>query len=139
LQDSLQGLATVWAKGKIFLRSRSIWALSFGLAGFVAGSFVPIDYITQYFSTTHPSWGITTAAEIAAVGMGFTIPGGIVGGIVGERKIDRRAVLALSSVIFGACLLVLPYLNLTFLWFLYAIAGIHLGQSQPSCTSYQPI
>lgn len=127
LQDNLQQLATVWAKGKGVLRSRSIWALSFGLAGFVAGTFVPIDYVTQYFSTIHPSWGITTAATIAAVGMGFTIPGGIVGGIIGEKKIDRRAILALCGVIFGACLLVLPYLSLTYLWFLYAIAGLQVG------------
>ena len=94
------------------------------LAGFLAAAFVPIDFITQYFSTVHPSWGITTAAELAAVGTGFTIPGAYFGGIIGEKKYDRRVVLALCGMIFGVCLVILPHLDLIFLWELYAIAGI---------------
>jgi len=126
-QGNIRQLGVVWSKGRPVLKSRSIWALSIGLAGFAAAAFVPIEYVTQYFNVVHPLWGITTAAEVAAVGTGFTLPGGILGGRIGERGYDRRVVLAICGVIFGACWLVFPHLELVFVWGLYAIAGILVG------------
>ena len=118
----------VWSKGRSVLGSRSIWALALGLAGFTAGAYVPIDFLTQYFSQAHPSWGINTAAAIAAVGVMFTLPGGILGGRMGERKgVDRRLILGISGAIFGLMLLAFPFLNVEILWPWYAVAGIFVG------------
>lgn len=120
-------IGIIWSNGRSVLKSRSIWALSFGLAGFVAAAAVPVDYITQYFNIAHPLWGIATAAEIAAIGTAFTLPGAILGGRIAESGYDRRAILAICGALFGGCWFVFPHLELAFIFGLYAIGGTLVG------------
>ncbi len=125
--ENLNQLSMIWSRGGLILRSRSIWGLSLGLAGLAVVGVAGIDYLPQYFSQSHPLWGINTAAEIAALGIGFTIPGGILGGWIGDKGIDRRIVLMVFSTILGLGIIVLPHLTLIFFWGLYAVAGIAVG------------
>lgn len=125
---AVENLRLVWSRGSRVIKSRSIWALAIGLAGFQAGCFVPIDYVTQYFNQVHPSWGITTAAVLAAVGVFFTLPGGILGGRIGEKKrVERRAIVGVFAAVFGAGLIAFSRLPLEALWVWYAVAGILVG------------
>ncbi len=119
--------SVVWSQARRVLGSKSIWAISLGLAGFAAGGYIGSDFLAQYFSQVHPLWGIDTAAEILGLGLFFTIPGGIIGGWVGERGYDRRTILALFTFLIGLCYLLLPHLEVLFLWGLYAIAGFLYG------------
>jgi MFS transporter, ACS family, D-galactonate transporter len=120
-------LSAIWSMGLKIFRSKSIWGLALGLAGFTAASYTPIDYVAQYFSQVHPAWGIHTASYIAATGIGFTFPGGILGGWIGDRGFSRKRVMLCLGVVFGLLWILLPYIPLDAYWGLYAVAGIAVG------------
>lgn len=121
-------ISDIWSKGRAVIRSRSIWALAFSLAGFTATSFALVDYTTQYFGQAHPTWGIGNAALVALVAVCFTIPGGLIGGRLAERKDSkRRIILLISCAVIAAILFAFPVLTLGSLWFLYALAGLIFG------------
>jgi MFS transporter, ACS family, D-galactonate transporter len=120
-------ISVLWKRSLQIFRSKSIWGLALGLAGFAAASSVPIDYLAQYFAQIHPAWGIKTASEIAATGIGFSLPGGIIGGWIGDRGWNRKAVLLTFGTMFGLLWITLPFLPLFVYWGLYAIAGIAVG------------
>jgi MFS family permease len=119
--------SVVWSGSRLILRSRSIWGLAIGLAGIVAAGYVTADYLAQYFSQAHPSWGISTAALIVTVGLGFTIPGGILGGWIGERGFERRTTIAVFTAICGGGVLLIPYIQLPFYFLLYAVTAVAYG------------
>ena len=65
---------------------------------------------------------------MASVGVVCTLPGGILGGRIGERKrVERRAVLGILGIIFGFFLIAYSHLPLGILWVWYAAAGIIVG------------
>jgi MFS family permease len=123
----LTQISAMWSAGRRVLRSRSIWALSLGLMGFSAGAYPPIYYVTQYFHDVHPDWGISTAAQVAAVGLFFTLPGASLGGWIAERGFERRMILLLFGSAFGIGVLMLPFLYVSYLVGLYAFLGLCVG------------
>ncbi|MCI4360609.1 MAG: MFS transporter, partial [Thermoplasmata archaeon] len=94
------------------LLSRSIWALSLGLTGFWAIIYIVGQYFVNYGQDVHPAWGLATVAELAALLVLVSFPGGPVGGWLAERGGDRRVLAAGFAATAGALSLTIPFLSL---------------------------
>lgn len=93
------------------LYSRSIWALSIALTGFWAAIYIVGQYFVNYGHDVHPSWGLGTAAALAAVLILVSFPGGPVGGWLAERGRDRRLLAGIFAAASGALVLAVPFLS----------------------------
>ncbi len=102
----------LWQAAGRVLRSRPIWALSLALTGFWAAVYVATQYIVEYATSTHASWGVQSAATLAALALIMSLPGGPIGGWVGERGYDRRTILGLFGIAIGCLVLAVPFLGL---------------------------
>lgn len=117
----------LWMSGRRVLRSRAVWGLALGLGGFAGAGYVPIYYLTTYFEQVHPTWGIDTAAQVAAFAVLATLPGAAVGGWIADRGFDRRTIVVLFALAFGLVVLWIPYATLPLLWIIYLVGGFLLG------------
>ncbi len=111
-------VAQRWTVAKSIFRSRSIWMLSLGFAGFWAAVYVVAQDYVKFAHVVHAAWGIQTAADVATIFILASFPGGLLGGWIAERGSDRRALLALFGVAVGLLIAAIPYLGL------YATAGV---------------
>ncbi|MEM0128565.1 MAG: MFS transporter [Thermoplasmata archaeon] len=90
------------------LRLRSIWAIGLAFVGLEGASFATGQFIVPYGTTTL-GW---SAALAGGVGMAFVFPsvfGGPVGGVVAERRTNRRTQLAAATAIGAGTLFALPW------------------------------
>ncbi len=109
------------------LRSRSLWALSLAIAGLWAAFVIAAQYFVQYASTVHPTWPIAIAAGIPTVMIVLEIPGGPIGGHLGERALEMRRVILLWGILAGVLFFLIPYLGFPELFGLFALLGFADG------------
>jgi MFS family permease len=102
-------MSEIWRRGLRVLRARSLWALAFGLTGFWAAVYIVAQYLIQYGHDARPEWGIGATAALAAAVVVVSLPGGPVGGWVGERARDPRVVMGLFAGVTSALVLLVPF------------------------------
>lgn len=120
-------VAKRWEVAKSVFRSRSIWALSLGLAGFWAAVYVVAQDYVKFAHVAHPVWGIQTAANLATIFIVASFPGGLLGGLIAERGWDRRVLLAVFGVADGVLIAAIPILGLYATAGVFAVAGLFDG------------
>jgi MFS family permease len=111
------------------LRSRSIWALALALTGFWSALYIVAQDFTEYAGHVHPSWGLPTASAVVGLFVVISLPGGPLGGWMGERRGDRRRWLAAFVAIDAVMVLILPFAGLTELWALMTVLGVFDGMA----------
>ena len=121
------GVAQRWAVARQVLRSRSIWALSLGLAGFWAAVYVVAQDYVKFAHVAHGAWGIQTAANLATIFIVASFPGGLLGGWIAERGGDRRIFLAVFGVADGVLIGAIPVFGLYATAGVFAVAGLFDG------------
>jgi MFS family permease len=99
----------VWNRGARVLRSRSLWGLAFGLTGFWAATYIVAQYLVQFAHDARPEWGLGAAATLAACVVVISLPGGPVGGWLGDRARDPRIVMAFFAAVTGALVFLVPF------------------------------
>jgi MFS family permease len=107
--------------------SRSIWALSLGLAGFWAAVYIVAQDFVLFAATTHAIWGTQSAANLVTIFILMSFPGGPLGGWLGERGWDRRTVLAVFAVAAGLMVVAIPFLGFYPTAALFVFMGLFEG------------
>lgn len=120
-------VAQRWAVAKSIFRSRSIWMLSLGFAGFWAAVYIVAQDYVKFAHVVHAAWGIQTAADVATLFILTSFPGGLLGGWIAERGSDRRALLAVFGIAVGILVAAIPYLGLYATAAVFAVAGLFDG------------
>lgn len=117
----------LWTAAIPTLRSRSLWALSIATAGLWAAFVLAAQYFVQFASAVHPSWSVTIAAGIPTIMIAFEVPGGPIGGWMGERQAEMRRILLPWGAVAGALFFLVPYLTFPELFPLFAFLGFADG------------
>jgi MFS family permease len=117
----------VWDSATPIFRSRSLWALSVGTAGLWAAFYIAAQYFVKFAFDVHPGWSLALAAGIPTVMILLEVPGGPIGGWLGERGGEMRRVLLGWGVAAGVVLLFVPFLPLLALLPLFAFLGFADG------------
>jgi MFS family permease len=99
----------LWSRGVRVLRSRSLWALAFGLTGFWAAVYIVAQYLVQFAHDARPGWGLGTAAALAAAVVVISLPGGPIGGWLGERSRDPRVIMVVFAGTTGSIVFLVPF------------------------------
>ena len=117
----------LWLAAHPVLRSRSLWALALGTSGLWAAYYVAAQYFIEFAHEVHPGWAGLIAALVPVVMIVLEVPGGPIGGWMGERaRIVRRLLLG-WGLISGAGILAIPLLPLSALLGLFAFLGFADG------------
>lgn len=122
-EESTSDLHRILQRSRAILRSRSLWALSFGLLGFWSAVYIVAQYFVEYVAAVHATWGLATAALMAALVVVVSFPGGPVGGWLSERGGDRRLLLMTTTVLSGCLVLSIPFAPFLVLWPILAALG----------------
>jgi MFS family permease len=117
----------LWASAAPTLRSRSLWYLSLSTAGLWGAFVIAANYFINYAASVHPSWPLAIAAGIPVLMIVLEIPGGPIGGWIGERTRDRRRLLLVCGIASGVVLALVPYLAFPALFGLFAVLGFADG------------
>jgi MFS family permease len=117
----------VWDSATPVFRSRSLWALSLATAGLWGAFYIAAQYFVEFAHAVHPGWSLALAAGIPTVMIILEVPGGPIGGWLGERAGEMRRVLLLWGVATGVLLVFVPFLPLTALVVLFAFLGFADG------------
>ena len=120
-------LRELWAAADPVLRSRSIWALALATSGLWAAYYVAAQYFIQFANAAHPEWAGLIAALVPVVMIVLEVPGGPIGGWIGERSRHVRRLLFVWGAISGAGILAIPVLPLSGLLALFAFLGFADG------------
>jgi MFS family permease len=120
---SHRSLRALWTASRPILRSRDIWALSLSCMGLWAAFYVAAQYFVQYAHMVHPGWSLGLAAGIPTLMIAVEIPGGPLGGWLGERQVDMRALLAVCGISAAVLILLIPFASLEELWVVFAGLG----------------
>ncbi len=117
----------LWDAALPTLRSRSLWALSVATAGLWAAYVLAAQYFIQFAATDHPTWPIAIAAGIPTLMIVLEIPGGPIGGLMGERQAEMRRVILPWGAASGILFFLIPYLAFPALFALFAVLGFADG------------
>jgi MFS family permease len=117
----------LWASATPTLRSRSLWFLSLSTAGLWGAFVIAANYFINYAASVHPAWPLAIAAGIPVLMIVLEIPGGPIGGWIGERTSDRRQLLLICGIASGVVLALVPYLAFPALFGLFAVLGFADG------------
>ena len=109
------------------LRSRSIWALSVGTSGLWAAFYVAAQYFVDFAHTAHAGWSVALAAGLPTVMIVLEVPGGPIGGWLGERAHEMRRILLGWGVVSGVGVFLIPLLPLDGLVVLFGLLGFADG------------
>lgn len=99
----------VWVTTVGILRSRSIWALSLGLTGFWGATYAVAQFFVDYGAEVHPEWPAGGAAALAAAFVLVSLPGGPLGGWIGDRTRHRRRLLIVLGAATAALTATIPF------------------------------
>ncbi len=117
----------IWDAALPTLRSRSLWALSIATAGLWAAYVLAAQYFVQFASIDHRGWPIAVAAGIPTLMIVLEIPGGPIGGLMGERQAEMRRVILPWGAASGILFFLIPYLAFPALFGLFAFLGFADG------------
>jgi len=109
------------------LRDPKVWSLNLALLGVLNAGFTAVAFLPTYVVSTHPSWGLPFAGTVVSAALVLTLPGGLLGGWVGERGWDRRAVLAGFGAPATMLFFLVPYASELEFGLIIAFAGLLLG------------
>jgi predicted MFS family arabinose efflux permease len=109
------------------LRSRSIWALAIGTTGLWGAFYIAAQYFVEYASAVHPVWTLAVAAAIPTAMIAAEVPGGPIGGWLGERGRDLRGVLAAWGACAALVIALVPFLSLDLSWPAFVFLGFADG------------
>ncbi|MGI0139755.1 MAG: MFS transporter [Thermoplasmata archaeon] len=108
------------------LKLRSLWAIGFAFVGLEGASFATGQFIVPY-GTSVLGW---SAAVAGGVGMAFilaSVVGGPVGGVVAERRANRRTQFVVASVTAGVLVALIPWVGLVPMVFLGCVFSFSYG------------
>jgi MFS family permease len=117
----------VWDSALPIFRSRSLWALAFATAGLWAEFYIAAQYFVKFAYDVHPEWSLALAASVPTVMILLAVPGGPIGGWLGERVREMRWVLFFWGAGAGLALFLVPFLPLLTLVALFAFLGFASG------------
>ncbi len=125
---ALPSFRRLWndAAAPIF-RSRSIWALALAVSGLWAAYYVAAQYFIAFASAVHPGWSVAVAAAVPVVMIILEVPGGPIGGWIGERAVSMRLVLLVWGVVSAVGIFAIPLLGLPGLLALFGFLGFADG------------
>ncbi len=109
------------------LRSRSVWALAIGTTGLWGGFYIAAQYFVEYASAVHPAWALAVAAAVPTAMIVAEVPGGPIGGWLGERRRDLRGLLALWGGSAAVIVALVPLLSLELSWPAFVFLGFADG------------
>ncbi len=109
------------------LRSRSIWALAVGGIGLWGSFYIAAQYFVEFASSVHPSWALAVAAAVPTAMIAAEVPGGPIGGWLGERATDARWILAGWGAVVAVVIAVVPFLSLGADWPAFVFLGFADG------------
>ena len=127
LRRAPRRLRELWTAAEPVLRSRSLWALALGTSGLWAAYFVAAQYFIDFAHQVHPAWAGVIAALVPVVMIILEVPGGPIGGWIGERARNVRRLLLGWGVVSAAGILAIPFLPLAGLIGLFAFLGFADG------------
>ena len=120
-------LRELWLAADPVLRSRSLWALALGTSGLWAAYYVAAQYFIEFAHEVHPGWAGLLAALAPVVMIVLEVPGGPIGGWMGERSSNFRRLLLGWGILSGIGILAIPLLPLSALLGLFALLGFADG------------
>jgi MFS family permease len=109
------------------LRSRSIWALAVGGIGLWGSFYIAAQYFVEFASSAHPTWPLAVAAAIPTVMIAAEVPGGPIGGWLGERARDGRKILAGWGAVASIVIALVPVFSLGLAWPAFVFLGFADG------------
>ncbi len=124
---TLRPLRELWKAADPVLRSRSLWALALGTSGLWAAYYVAAQYFIEFAHEVHPDWAGLFAALVPVVMIVLEVPGGPIGGWLGERSSHVRRLLLGWGLISGVGIFAIPFLPLSGLVVLFAFLGFADG------------
>ncbi len=110
-------------------RSVPLWAVALGGAGLWGAFYIGAQYFVNFAHAVHPAWSLALAAAVPTVMIALEIPGGPIGGWLGERSREMRRPLAGWGVVAGLVLAVVPLLSLVGAFGAFAVLGFADGAS----------
>lgn len=122
-----RGLRPLWDAATPVLRSRSIWALSLSTSGLWAAFFIVPQYFVAFASQAHSAWPIALAAALPTVMIILEVPGGPVGGWLGERTGEMKGLLLLWGATTGVAVFFIPLVSILGLVPLFVLLGFADG------------
>jgi len=117
----------LWRASAPVLTSVPLWALALGTSGLWSAFYVAAQAFPLYASSAHPAWGLALIDAIPTAMIVAEIPGGPVGGWLGERRGELRWTLALWGILTAALLALVPYFGLTDTWGAFLLLGFADG------------
>ena len=108
-------------------RSRSLWALALGTSGLWAALYLAAQYFVKFAQVTHPGWTLAVAAVVPTVMILLEVPGGPIGGWLGERRSEMREVILVWGVAAGVAIFLIPFLPFLGLFALFGFLGFADG------------
>ena len=125
--EATGSLRELWSSAESVLRSRSLWALALGTSGLWAAYYVAAQYFINFAAQAHPEWSGLLAALAPVVMIILEVPGGPIGGWMGERARNVRGLLYFWGIISAAGILLIPFLPIGGLIVLFAFLGFADG------------
>ena len=120
-------LRQLWDAATPIFSSRSIWALSVGTSGLWAAFYAAAQYFTDFAHAVHPGWSVALAAGVPTVMILLEVPGGPIGGWLGERATKMRRVILAWGIASGLGILLIPVLPFGALIGLFVFLGFADG------------
>ena len=122
-----KGFRELWDAATPVLLSRSIWALALATSGLWGAFYIVPQYFFDYASVAHPGWSVALAAILPTVMILLEIPGGPIGGWLGERSSEMRGIIVAWGVLCGFGILLIPFLPIFGLVGLFVFLGFADG------------
>ncbi|MFY9717593.1 MAG: MFS transporter [Thermoplasmata archaeon] len=126
-EGSPSRVGDLWRASVPVLRSRPLWALALGTSGLWAAFYVAAQAFPLYASQAHPVWGLALIDAIPTAMIFAEIPGGPIGGWIGERRGELRWTLVLWGTLTGAIIVTVPYFSLDQSWAAFLLLGFADG------------
>lgn len=111
-----------WKAMKRVLGNRDLWLVGLSFFGVYGAGLTTAQLLTTYLGQVY-HLPVSTGGLIAAVYVLMAIPGSIIGGFVGDRSNNLRAVFAVPWIIMGLVLALFSFLGFTGVLIMVVVAG----------------
>ncbi len=111
-----------WKAMRRVLGNRDLWLIGLSFFGVYGAGITTAQLLTTYLVQVY-HLSIANGGLIAAVYVLMAIPGSILGGFVGDRTKNLRAVFVVPWVVLGLTLALFSFLGFTGVWIMVIVAG----------------